>query len=91
LKDEPKWIELKRMMDEKPRTSSARDATTQDSNSSTTPLDVSSPGSSTRKHPMRRDAAKAERKKVTSASMGGAKGWAEWATTHPEIGENTHF
>jgi hypothetical protein len=46
----------------------AGDATTQDLNSSTAPLDldVSSPGSSTRKHPMGRDAAKAERKKAAS-------------------------
>jgi hypothetical protein len=70
LKDEPKWIELKRRMDEKPRSSSAGDAATQDSNSSMMPIDleVSPPSSSTRKHPMGRDAAKAERKKAKSAS-----------------------
>jgi hypothetical protein len=66
LKDEPKWIELKRRMDEKPQSSSAGDAATQDSNSSMMPIDleVSPPSSSTRKHPMGRDAAKAERKKA---------------------------
>jgi hypothetical protein len=70
LKDEPKWIELKRRLDDKTQSSSARDAATQDSNSSMMPtdLEVSPPSSSTRKSPMGRDAAKAERKKEKSAS-----------------------
>jgi hypothetical protein len=57
-------------MDDKPQTNFAGDAATQDSNSSTTPLDpdVSSLGSSTRKHPMGRYAAKVEWKKVALAS-----------------------
>jgi hypothetical protein len=57
-------------MDDKPQASSAGDAATQDSNSSTTPFDpdVSSPSSFTRKHPMGRDAAKSERKNATLAS-----------------------
>jgi hypothetical protein len=60
LKDEPKWIELKRRMDDKSQSSSAEDAATQDSNSSTKPIDleVSPSRSSTRKRPMGRDAAK---------------------------------
>jgi hypothetical protein len=70
LKDGPKWIELKRRMDGKPQSSSAGDAATQDSNSSTIPIDleVSPPSSSTRKRPMGRDASKAERKKAKSTS-----------------------
>jgi hypothetical protein len=67
LKYKPKWIKLKRQMDDKPQ---AGDAATQDSNSRATPLDpnVSSPGSYTRKRPMGRDAVKAERKKARLAS-----------------------
>jgi hypothetical protein len=70
LKDEPKWIELKRMMDDKPQSSSAGDAATQDSNSSTMPIDleVSPLSSSTRKRLMGRDATKAKRKKAKSTS-----------------------
>jgi hypothetical protein len=70
LKDGSKWIELKRRMDDKPQPSSARDAATQDSNSSTMHinLEVSPPSSSTRKLLMGRDAAKAERKKAKSRS-----------------------
>jgi hypothetical protein len=70
LKDEPKWIELKRNMDDKPQSSSIEDAATQDSNSSTMRIDleVFPLSSSTRKCPMERDAAKAERKKVKLAS-----------------------
>jgi hypothetical protein len=51
LKDEPKWIELKRRMDDKPQSSSVGDAATQDSNSSTMPIDleVSPSSNSTRK------------------------------------------
>jgi hypothetical protein len=57
-------------MDDKPQSSSTGDAATQDSNSSTMPIDleVYPPSSSIRKHPMGRDAAKAERKKAKSAS-----------------------
>jgi hypothetical protein len=57
-------------MDDKPQVSSVKDAATQDSNSSMTHLDpnMSSPGSSTRKRIMGRDAAKAERKKAALAS-----------------------
>jgi hypothetical protein len=70
LKDEPKWIELKRNMDDKSQSSSTGDAATQDSNSSTMRIDleVFPLSSSTRKCPMERDAAKAERKKVKLAS-----------------------
>jgi hypothetical protein len=70
LKDEPKWIELKRRMDDKPQSSSTGDAATQDSNSSMMPIDleVYPPSSSTRNHLMGRDAAKAERKKAKSTS-----------------------
>jgi hypothetical protein len=69
LKDKPKWIELKRKMDEKPQSSSAGDAATQDSNTSTMPIDleVSPLSSSTGKRPMGRDVVKAERKKAKSA------------------------
>jgi hypothetical protein len=71
LKDELKWIELKRRMDDKPQSSSAGDAATQDSSSSMMPIDleVSPLSNSTRKRPMGRDAAKAERKKAKSASL----------------------
>jgi hypothetical protein len=70
LNDEPKWIELKRRMDDKPQISSVGDATTQDSNFGTMPVEpeVSSPSSSIRKCPMGRDATKAKRKKAKSAS-----------------------
>jgi hypothetical protein len=62
-------------MDDKPQTNFAGDAATQDSNSSTTPLDpdVSSLGSSTRKHPMGRDAAKAEWKVALASHEYAAK------------------
>jgi hypothetical protein len=39
LKDEPKWIELKRRMDDKPQSSFVRDASTQDLNSNTMLID----------------------------------------------------
>jgi hypothetical protein len=70
LKDELKWIELKRRMDDKPQSSFVRDAGSQDLNSNTMLIDfeVSPLSRSTRKHPLGRDATKAEMKKVKSTS-----------------------
>jgi hypothetical protein len=64
LEDDPKWIELKRRMDEMPQSSCTGDAATQDSNFSTMPIDleVSPLSSSIRKRPMGRDAAKSRKK-----------------------------
>jgi hypothetical protein len=71
LKNEPKWIEIKKRMDDKPQSSSAKDAATQDSNSSMMPIDleVSPSSSSIRMCPMGREAAKMERKKAKSALL----------------------
>ncbi|KAJ1289788.1 hypothetical protein BS78_02G191300 [Paspalum vaginatum] len=67
LKDEPKWMELKRSMD-KPKKSS-QEATPHNSNSNTVDLDLNeSPVDiSSGKRPMGRDTAKAARKKATTS------------------------
>lgn len=67
LKDEPKWMDLKKRMD-KPQINAAGDSTPHESNTvDLDPVD-SSPISSTGKRPMGRDAAKTAKKKASSMS-----------------------
>ncbi|CAN6343918.1 unnamed protein product, partial [Urochloa humidicola] len=65
LKDEPKWLELKRKMDQNSASSEQRNVLNLDLNS---PSDDASPASSAGKRPMGRDAAKAAKRKAKLAS-----------------------
>jgi hypothetical protein len=69
LKDEPKWMELKRKMDNPRNNASKENVLTSEQHNilDLDPID-SSPTSSTGKRPMVRDAAKAANKKAASAS-----------------------
>src|SRR6266540_3075699 len=67
LKDEPKWMDLKRKMDRPEDNVAGLDAA-QACNSVDLDPPMPSPSSSTRKRPMGRDAAKAARKKASTSS-----------------------